>query len=157
MKVLIIEDDINKLKAISDFLSTYDGIQHSSKTSYHSGVQALLSESYDCLLLDMSMPTYDVTVREPGGRLLALAGRDILFQLRRRNISLRTIVITQYEEFGGKSLSELDKEFQAEFPQQYTGFVYYNTTQDMWKEKLAVLLKQESSMGVEHYDLHSDC
>ena len=147
MKVLVIEDDINKWKAISEFLSTCDDIEFFRQSSYHSGMQALMKDKYDLLLLDMSIPIYDVTARETGGRPLALAGRDILFQLRRRKILLQTIVVTQYEDFDGLSLHALDQELQKEFPQLYTGFVYYNITQDEWKEKLAAILDIKRSEG----------
>jgi hypothetical protein len=76
-----------------------------------------------------------------------LAGRDILFQLRRRKICLKSIVITQYEDFDGLSLQDLDLELQREFPDIYIGFFYYNITQDGWKEKLSVLLKEELRKG----------
>ena len=142
MKVLIIEDDINKMQAITNFLWEHSAIKCTCKMSYHSGMQAILKERFDILLLDMSMPVYDITTQDAGGgRPLALAGRDILFQLRRRQIGMQVIVITQYENFGGFSLDELDHELQEEFPQQYIGYVYYNTTQEGWKEKLSALLE----------------
>lgn len=143
MKVLIIEDDSNKLKALSDFLTAL-GMVYDTSSSYHSGLRFLLKETYDWLLLDMSIPTYDVTAQESGGRVLALGGRDILFQLRRRKIPLRTIVFTQYEDFDGKSLTELDNELHLNFPQQYVGFVYYNITQDSWKDNLRIILNQDN-------------
>lgn len=147
MNVLIIEDDINKLKAICDFLSNYRNIKCSSQMSYHSGMQTLLCEKFDLLLLDMSMPIYDVAAHKTDGRLLPLAGRDILFQLQRRGILLPTIIITQYEDFDGLSLIDLDRELEKEFPQLYMGFVYYNITQDGWKEKLATMLRCRSVEG----------
>ena len=137
MKILVIEDDINKWTAISDFLQSYNGIEFSHQASYHTGMRALTKDNFDLLLLDMSMPVYDM---ETDARPLALAGRDILFQLRRRKISIQVIVMTQYEDFDGLSLLSLDRELQKEFPQLYKGFVYYNLIQDSWKETLYKLL-----------------
>lgn len=142
MKVLIIEDDTNKMQAITKYIWKHFAIECTCKMSYHSGMQAILKEKFDVLLLDMSMPVYDITTQDAGGgRPLALAGRDILFQIRRRQIEMRVIIITQYEDFGGFSLDELDQELQEEFPQLYAGYVYYNTTQEGWKEKLSALLE----------------
>ncbi len=142
MNVLIIEDDVNKLKAIVDFLSDYNSsMERTCRSSYQSGMRTLLNEKFDLLLLDMSMPIYDVANRKTGGRLLALAGRNILFQLRRRNILLPVIIITQYEDFDGLSSADLDRELQREFPQLYRGFVYYGITQDSWKERLSTMLQ----------------
>lgn len=141
MRILIIEDDINKLNAICDLLKRYHYITYQSESSYHSGLRTLLHNQFDLLLLDMSMPVYDVTSQETGGRPLALAGRDVLFQLRRRKSQLKAIIVTQYEDFDGLSLSELDYDLSHEFPINYAGFVYYNTTQDSWKDNLGKMLK----------------
>lgn len=148
MNVLIIEDDNNKLKVISDFLDRRGGVERQCEKSWHSGLPALHSDSLDLLLLDMSIPCYDGTPQDEG-RLLALGGRDILFYLRRYKIPIPVIIITQYENFGGTSLKELDLEFRREFPQNYLGFVYYNITQDKWKDDLAALLDSQWTGGSE--------
>lgn len=146
MRVMIIEDDNNKLKAISDFLTQFGGIEYCNAKSWHSGVKALSTNRFDLLLLDMSIPCYDGPPQDEG-RPLALGGRDMLFYLRRNNIPFSVIIITQYENFGGTSLKELDSEFQREFPQHYMGFVYYNITQDKWKDDLAYLLNCRRTRG----------
>ena len=109
MSVIIIEDDGNKLSAIIELLKSHNISESelSHYSSFHSGMQALISHSYDLLLLDMSIPT---------------------------------IVVTQYEDFDGMSLSELNNELICEFPAQYKGYVYYSTTQDNWKFDLSTLL-----------------
>lgn len=141
MNVLIIEDDANKLKAIKEFLSHYKNISCIYKMSFHSGLSELYNFTYDLLLLDMSMPMYDITVQDTGGRPLPLAGRDILFKMRRKHITTKAIVITQYEDFEGISLSKLDDDLHKNFPSIYIGAVYYNTTHDHWKTQLSTLLK----------------
>lgn len=108
--------------------------------SFHSGMKSIYEESYDLLLLDMSMPMYDVTVRDTGGRPLPLAGRDILFKMRRSNIHTKVIVITQYEDFEGIPLTQLNSDLQIDFPTLYWGSVYYNTTHDTWKEELTTIM-----------------
>lgn len=141
MKVLIIEDDANKLRAIQEFMAQYYNATCVSKMSFHSGMTALYSQTYDLLLLDMTMPMYDVTIRDTGGRPLPLAGRDILFKMQRNNLQTKVIVITQYEDFEGISLSELEHDLQSDFPNLYCGSVYYNTTHDTWIESLKTLVK----------------
>ena len=140
MKTLIIEDDINKLHAITDYISQMGLSEIETKTSFHSGLKELVSHSYDLLLLDMSMPAYDITVHENGGRPLPLAGRDILYNMLRRTIKCKAIVITQYEDFGGTSLGALDEDLKKSFPETYLGVVYYNTMQEGWKSELRKLL-----------------
>lgn len=139
MKVMIIEDNLSKLKAISDFLDQRSGIECCYAHTWHSGVVALSSSNFDLLLLDMCIPCYDGTSQDEG-RLLALGGRDMLFYLCRHGISIPVIIITQYGSFDGTgmNLKELDLEFQKEFPHHYMGYVYFNITQDKWKDDLAV-------------------
>lgn len=150
MKVMIIEDDNNKLKAISDFLDQRSGIEHCYANTWHSGVVALSSSSFDLLLLDMCIPCYDGTPQD-GGRLLTFGGCDMLFYLCRHSISIPVIIITQYVSFGeaGMNLKELDIKLRKEFPQHYMGHVYYNITQDNWKEDLAVFLDHPRIGGSE--------
>ena len=140
MKVLIIEDDANKLRTVNEFMLQYWQTSCTCKMSFHSGMKALYDESYDLILLDMSIPMYDVTVRDTGGRPLPLAGRDILFKMRRSNVQTKVVVITQYEDFEGISLAQLNRDLQHDFPTLYCGSVYYNTTHDTWKKDLMVLL-----------------
>lgn len=143
MKVLIIEDDINKLHAIMDYIRLMGLSEIETKTSYHSGLKELVSHPYDLVLLDMSMPAYDITAHENGGRPLPLAGRDILYSMCRRKIKCKAIVITQYEDFGGTSLVSLDEDLKKSFPKIYLGVVYYNTMQEGWKSTLTDLLLRE--------------
>lgn len=140
MKVLIIEDDINKLHAIWDYTKQMGLKEVETKTSFHSGLKELESNSYDLVLLDMSMPAYDITGHENGGRPLPLAGRDILYKLWRKKNKCKAIVITQYEDFGGTSLISLDEDLKKSFPEIYLGAVYYNTMQEGWKNDLRDLL-----------------
>ena len=141
MKVLIIEDDPNKLNAITSFLDQNMNIEYVCHMSYQSGMRAIMSSKFDLLLLDMSMPVYDATAHDTGGRPLHLAGRDILFQLKRKKNPLKAIVITQYEDFNGVSLKNLDHNLREEFPQNYVGYVYYNITQDNWRNDLTEMLR----------------
>lgn len=147
MKILIIEDDPNKLDALTNFLKQYRGAECFTQTAFQSGLRAILSNAYDLLLLDMSMPVFDTRLGHSGGRSLPLAGRDILFQMKRKRIDLRTIIVTQYENFDDISLGELHQNLCNEFPENYVGYVYYNVTQDQWRHELAALLKAQGMQG----------
>lgn len=143
MRILIIEDDPNKLGAIIKFMDQYPDVECVTRTAFQSGLRTILANPFDLLLLDMSMPVYDTTVQDSGGRSLPLAGRDILFQMKRKKIKLKTIIVTQYEDFGGVALGNLHQNLRDEFSENYVGYVYYNVTQDSWRHKLAELLKEQ--------------
>lgn len=145
MRVLLVEDDENKRKQIESFLrETYTGIVVSNANSYQTGLRLLIAESFEWVLLDMSLPTFDMTSEEEGGRPQAFGGRQLLRQMRRRNISPRVIVITQFDKFGESAESltreELDQELNQSHPATYRGMVYYNAALAGWKEELIALL-----------------
>lgn len=143
MRTLIIEDDANKMNALVSFLHSYPHVETSTETSFHSGVHSLLERHFDLVLLDMSMPMYDITAQDTGGRPVPLAGRDILFTMHRKKIQTTVIVVTQYESFEGTSLGQLDDDLRDAFPDIYYGSVYYNTTQDVWKTQLRNILEEK--------------
>ena len=143
MKILIIEDDPNKLGAIIKFLEQYRNIEYVAHAAFQSGLRSILTRAFDLLLLDMSMPVFDAALGNSGGRSLPLAGRDILYQMKRKKINLRTIIVTQYENFDGISLGELHQNLRNEFSENYVGYVYYNVTQDQWRHELAKLLHEQ--------------
>ena len=142
MRALIVEDDANKMKALSAFLREYSVVDIVTKMSYHSSILILLKEQFDLVLLDMTIPLYDITPSDTGGRPLPLGGRDILFTISRKKIQTKVIVVTQYESFEGTSLSQLDHDLQNSFANLYCGSVYYNTTQNLWKEQLNKILEE---------------
>ena len=63
MKILIIEDDKNKSTQIIERLSSYfTDIDFTVKRSFQQGVKTLRSSSFDVLLLDMTLPTFDIDI-----------------------------------------------------------------------------------------------
>ena len=157
MKILIIEDDPNKLGAIIKFLEQYQDVECVTRTAFQSGLRAILSSTFDLLLLDMSMPVFDTASGHSGGRSLPLAGRDILYQMKRKKINLRTIIVTQYENFDDISLGKLHQNLCDEFSENYIGYVYYNVTQDRWRHELAELLESQGIQGGTKNDTDTSC
>ncbi|WP_207953389.1 hypothetical protein [Paenibacillus agricola] len=139
----MIEDDQNKIKQIVDELNNvYPSITITRRNSFQSGLKEILGnrQKYKLLILDMSMPTFDISNKETGGRLRPFAGKDILRQMYRKNIFIPTVVVTQFENFGelieNVTLSQLNIELKESFSNIYMGTVYYNAAQDNWKQDL---------------------
>lgn len=152
MKILVIEDDQNKLKQLSAYIrGRWAHCSITERRSYHSGLEAIKNDTYSLILLDMSMPTYDITPREPGGRPRIFAGSEILRQMERKKISAPVIIVTQFETFGEAdkriSLAELQNQLSSQFPQNYIGTVYYNAAHDNWKKDLDVLIPVSLKTG----------
>ncbi len=146
IKVLVIEDDDNKYVPVGNFLMNIyeDKIDITHKKSFQSGMEILYSDTFDLLILDMSIPNFDVTELDDGGDTLDRGGEFILEEMFRENIVTKAIIITQYEEFKGVSLAEIDENLFREFPDSYLGCVSYNTGYDNWKNELLDLLKKNN-------------
>jgi CheY-like chemotaxis protein len=141
MRILIVEDDQNKLKQLASFImDRWPDFEITERRSYRSGLAEIVSNHYDLILLDMSMPTFDKTPEESGGRTRIFAGREILWQMAKRDIRTATMIVTQFESFGEgvdqMSLSELEKDLETAFSTSYLATVYYNAAHENWKEAL---------------------
>ncbi len=145
MKVLLIEDHPYKLGQILNFLSeTFPRAAVEVKNSYNSGLRELInnSSSYNLLLLDISMPNYDISPEENGGDFLPLAGKLILKEMYLREINTKAVVVTMHGSFeDGTKLAELDNKLKTEFSDNYIGHVYFSAVSSEWKIQLENLIK----------------
>jgi len=145
MKLLIVEDDENKRKQLQAYIRELSpDAEIVVRNSYSSGLREIVGAKHDVVLLDMTMPTYDIGVDEDGGRPQHYAGRSILQQMQRRSIIRPVIIVTQFDVFGegGERLTrhQLDDQLRADHPSIYLGTVYYNPAIDGWKSELRLLL-----------------
>lgn len=146
MKILIIEDDENKRAHIKTLVSNaVEGSTIIIAKSYHSGLRCILDNAPSVILLDMTMPTYDISENEDGGRPQHYAGREILRQMDRRRVTVPVIVITQFDVFGdgpeALNRTQLDYELKRDHSPNYQGTVYYNAASNSWKGELKDRLK----------------
>jgi DNA-binding NarL/FixJ family response regulator len=144
MKILLIEDHPLKQAQITKFVSEkFVGCEIVTKNSYISGLKELKKhhDIYDVLLLDISMPNYDISSEDSGGDWMPLAGKNILKEMYLRDILTKAIVITMHGSYDdGTKITDLDKDLQKEFSDNYIGYVYYSQLNEDWKEKLYQLL-----------------
>ncbi len=144
MKILIIEDHPYKLGQVKDFLSEkFPSIKIAVRNSYNSGLRELImhNEDYKLLLLDISMPNYDISSEENGGDFLPMAGKLILKEMYLREIPTKAIVVTMHGSFeDGTKLAELDKALMDEFKENYIGYVYFTGIHTEWKKNLELLI-----------------
>lgn len=140
MRILFIEDHPLKQNQISRFLTeNIEGLNLTTKNSYISGLKELILKHnfYDLLLLDISMPNYDISSEDSGGDWMPLAGKKILKEMYLREIPTKAIVVTMHGSFDdGTKISDLDSDLQEEFQENYIGYVYYSQINEEWKEKL---------------------
>ncbi|WP_434579353.1 response regulator [Pseudomonas sp. Z5-35] len=148
MKMLIIEDDEDKLKTLADFIDQeFPGYMVETAKSYNSGLRAIIkgNKIYDFILLDMSMPNYDVSPSEPsGGSPESFAGSELLAQMKLRGIQIPTVVVTMFDAFGDNSskvsLDQLVEKLARQFHPIFKGSVYYNPAEDGWRSSLKIII-----------------
>jgi DNA-binding response OmpR family regulator len=154
MRLLLVDDDPNKTRQIRGFVQEeFAYFRIEERRSFQSGLKEALLNPPDILLLDMTMPTYDVSGKETGGIERRYAGKEILRRLHRKHSATTVIVVTQFERFGeGEDLVTLDElrdELLSEFPRVFRGAVFYQAANAEWKVQLRNAIKQwESTSGV---------
>lgn len=146
MKILVIEDEEHKRTAIAQQVRRCAGkdLDLVECESLRGGLKAIISgERFDLILLDMSMPGFDsssenTSFEEPE----SFAGKEILAQMKLREIYMPVVVVTQYKAFakGTVDLSELTAICLEEFPGIFTGAIYYSTVVESWKKELSEVI-----------------
>ena len=150
MKILIVEDDYDKKKYVTGYLYEILGNETIivEKESLRSGLMELiLDQDFDFIILDMSLPNFDISEEEPGGGTPeSFAGKEFMEQMNLREIFCPVIILTQYSSFerGRVSLEELRTEFETNYGNFYFGTVYYNALTDTWKNELAEMIRTRS-------------
>jgi CheY-like chemotaxis protein len=152
MSALIVEDDELKMGRLHSFLSTeLPGRRIEVARSYKSGLRAVIEESRQLVVMDMTLPTFDITPGTDGGRPLRLGGAELLRQMKRRGATYPTVVVTGFDTFGSgrdtATLDQLDAQLLNEFSGFYLGSVYFNATADDWKDQLRALMRRGSGIG----------
>jgi CheY-like chemotaxis protein len=152
MKILLIEDDSNKAHEIESYLVN-QGIIVDTEKSYNAGLRKIIdnNNNIQAVLLDMNVPTFNIDSNSTGGRRRMYGGKDILWQMSRRLISLPTLIITQFDWFddGDRqfTLEELTGELKKIPNINFLGSIFYSPASEDWKCKL-----KESLQNISDHD-----
>jgi hypothetical protein len=152
MQVAIIEDDSNKRQQLRELTCLIlPQAEILEAKSFSSGRELIITHRPSIVLLDMSMPMFDVTHKDKGYKPLGFAGRDIMDEITRFRIPSSIIVVTQFDVFGTgkekKTLKELSDELEMAFPRCYRGTVYYHPAMSGWKTSLTEMVQRLSNEG----------
>lgn len=145
MKILLIEDEVPKQEHILAALKELrPNATIEVARSVRSAIESIVAAQPDLLLLDMSLPTFDVGPKESGGRPQNFGGAEVLRYMDLYEIPLPTIVITAYEAFsmGGRPVDHgsLHSQLTEDHPASYRGLIYYNSLFAEWRRELADLI-----------------
>lgn len=142
MKILLVEDEYPKRQNILNFLNSLSvELEIRNAYSANSALDEVEEEIPDLMILDMSLPTFDISDNDNGGRPQGFGGEEVLRMLLIQKILCKTIVITGYESFlkdDGLPL-DIDKlkgSLQKDFSEYIVDVIHYNSTNDSWKSPL---------------------
>ena len=107
-------------------------------------MEAISTSKCDIVLLDMTIPSFEISAAHPSSRSRKYGGRDILNEMSRKEIQTPAVVITQYKVFddGEKSLNDLDEELMKCYSEIYRGIIYYNASILDWQDKLQTIINK---------------
>jgi CheY-like chemotaxis protein len=140
MKILIAEDEAPKLAHLRAFVDGNLSGTIFTARSVRSAIDSIEQNCPDLILLDMSLPTFEVSPGEPGGRPQGWGGAEVLRYMEYLGLSSSVIVVTQYEAFptpgGSVDLSHLSDELRSEHPTLFKGVVHYTALNEEWHAAL---------------------
>lgn len=142
MKILLIEDDKHKMNDIIAYLDTLKKkIEVDTACSVESGVQSAVDNTYDLILLDMTIPNFDITEKSDGGKSYKNGGEIVVKELLDEEIDFRCAIITQYETFNNETIDQISQRISRLCQDNYYGYVKYSTDNDAWKDNLKELIE----------------
>lgn len=141
MKILVVEDDFNKLADVKKLLNdNFPKIQIDEVASYNKATELCYKKSYDFLLLDMNIPVYERN--DPDKSIIDNGGEMIIRELISEDIQIKFIILTQYETIGNETIDVINQRLKSFCPNIYCGYVSYSTINDNWKQELKIIINR---------------
>ena len=148
MEILYVEDEQNKAHQVMQVIK--DNIPSANiylRNSYNAALMEINRETLDLVLLDMSLPLYDISKcmeYEEDNDFETFAGIDLLEELVRLDSTKKVIIITAFDVLGEDdnriNLMQLDQKMKSEYRNNYRGIIYYNSSSLEWCQKLIELI-----------------
>ncbi|MES2521577.1 MAG: response regulator [Gemmatimonadota bacterium] len=154
MRVLLVEDTDNKRRELELFIeNAIVGADVIVAKSLQAALKVMSSDVIDLVILDMSLPAFDISVSEDGFKHLPYAGCDVLEFIDSRDIDVLVVVVTAFGQFGQgldvKTLTQLNAELTRDYQGIYLGYVTYSAIADQWRTDLLQIL-QENVRSIAH-------
>lgn len=142
MYVLVADDEGPKLESIVSVVGpAFPGAELGTARSVRAALDILRQRQTDVLVLDMSLPTFNVAPGEQGGRPQNYGGIELLRYMDFYKIRCPVFIVTQYEAFPDKGghvdLSALSERLMMEHPATFKDLIYYGgATDETWRQRL---------------------
>lgn len=142
-KILIIEDDTDKIKRLAKY---FDNADVTIKQSFQSGVLELKEkyQDYSLLVLDMTIPLWEKGNNDLGGNYEQFGGEKVLREMKRRKLFLPTVLFTMFDVFptmdGTLTFQQIDAIFKHDFAEFYLGSVLFASDDNNWQQEMSNLI-----------------
>lgn len=149
--LMVVEDDEPKQRSIISFLTEIvrDDIEIVSAESLTSAIGVLSSQNVVFVVIDMSIPTFDlIKDRRGGGQPQGFGGADILRFIHSETETAKSVVLTQYEEFVLRRGEErkdprgLEEALKSELDERFFGVIHYAGQHGAWRQSLKEILER---------------
>ncbi len=145
MSILLVEDDDFKAadlkKVVHELLPD---VKMSSAISVTSALKALSRETFNLVILDMSLPTFDLSGPGGGGSPQAQGGVEVLRLAKHLKRQASFIVVTQYPdiEIDGReiALESAAKTLSEKFSMPILKCILYEFDSDYWRVQFRTAL-----------------
>lgn len=140
MRILVIEDDEFKAADILRAIEELSGaIETERAASVTSALRKITTEDYDLLVLDMSLPTFDLSGPGGGGSPQGQGGVEVLRLAKWLGKGAPVVVVTQYPdiEIDGREapLSSAAARLSERFEIDVKLCILYEFDSDTWRSK----------------------
>lgn len=149
--LLVVEDDEPKQRSIIGFLSeiVQRDVAIVTAESLTSAIALLSSQDIAFVVVDMSIPTFDlIKDRRGGGQPQGFGGADILRFIQSETETTKSVVLTQYEEFvlrRGETRKDprgLEEALRSELDERFLGVIHYAGQHGAWRQTLREILER---------------
>ena len=145
MKVLIVEDDDLKFELLAGFFKEdLRATEVVRAASYQAGINRLVEETFDLVLLDMTLPVSDLELSPVGMEWLTFGGQLVLRECKRRRLFAKIVVVSQYKAFVRDneevSFEQLRDEILLQYQELVVGCVHLDRAADNWRQEILNLI-----------------
>ncbi|TXI48213.1 MAG: response regulator [Lysobacter sp.] len=149
MYILVADDEGPKLENLVEIVhSVFPFAEIATARSVRAALDDHLRiRNTDIVVLDMSLPTFDVAPGEQGGRPQNYGGIELLRFMDFYDVCCPVFIVTQYEAFPDKDghvdLSCLAERLRNEHSGMFRDMIYYGgATDDGWRRRLTTALTE---------------
>ena len=150
MNLLLVEDEAQKLDELNRLCLSFPRARTVSVRSVRSALDYFREGGLvDLMILDMSLPTFDIDETESGGTPRPFGGIDVMRNLSRLDLQVATVVFTGYQSFeddsGVITIDILEDKMREEFGAFLIEVVQYTPFSDDWMNRLKnIYMRMES-------------